>query len=55
MGYVVDRPEIEGVGEKPTTPRPVASYVYRSFSGQKLIMTNPAAKPDDSQPTKKGA
>jgi len=46
MGYVVNRPRIEGIGEKPTTPRPelVSSTTFKGNAGAKTVTVNPVEK-----------
>jgi hypothetical protein len=48
MGYVVNRPRIEGIGEKPTTPGPelVSSTTVKGKAGAKPA----TAKPVEKQP-----
>jgi hypothetical protein len=48
MGYIVDRPPVAGVGEKPTTPKPIEiPYI--------AIHTHLGSKPATVKPTQKPA
>jgi len=52
MGYIVDRPLKEGVGEKPTTPKPVprSAVLIRGHGGEKPATVKPVPKRPVSGP-----
>jgi len=48
MGHIVRRPPVEGIGEKPTTPKPV-------FETGIAIHPHLGSKPTSDKPTEKPA